>query len=82
MLQFKNESVWFEIWYSWAQVSFQKQVNNSQIVDQMIWLNSNIKNNGQVFCCYDYIDQGVWYIKDLIDPNTKVWFTSTEFQEK
>ena len=80
--KFYTKSIWFEIWTAWSTVTFKSVIANEQCVNQMIWLNSHIKVKNEVLIYKDYIAQGIFYIKQLIDPSTNTWYDCEIFFAK
>ena len=79
---FKNESIWYEIWEAWAEVNFQPNVEDDQIIHQIIWCNTKITIQGKPFINKQMQNKGVMRIGDIINPRTQTFLEYKEFCEK
>ena len=78
VVRYKNTSIWFDIWYAWSVAVYKPNCDKDATPYQMIWYNSEVLSNGNLIACHDYMSQGIWYFKDLVNPVTNTWYT---FQE-
>ena len=73
------QSIWRDIWVTWAMATYSKEVDQGDSLTQIVWYNSHVKINGNVICYYDYIDKGIIYVRDLINPITNKVYTCEQF---
>ena len=68
----------------WCQLHFHGKVytcDKTQIENQILWLNSNIKVGNQVIFYTDWYRKGVKYVKDILHDDTRC-LTYAEFSNK
>ena len=54
---------------SWAKFNFFSPTSKQQILDQVIWLNSHIKENNKVLEMKKWIQKGIIYMSDIVVNN-------------
>ena len=77
--------MWYEAWEAWCSYHYQEKaeiVEREQILNQVLWYNSNIKSSDQVLENKTLLDRGVVYIKDLVNRQTSDIMSSYEFECK
>ena len=77
--------MWYEAWEVWCSYHYQEKaeiVEHEQILNQVLWYNSNIKSSDQVLENKTLLDRGVVYIKDLVNRQTSDIMSSYEFECK
>ena len=80
-------SIWVDVWRSWCQFRYQdciklKDVDIDNLVNQPIWLNTNIRNAKGVLFNSTLYGKGLLYLKDLINVETSEWYSINQLVEK
>ena len=64
-----SKSLWKEVLKAWSVINFWDPQNKSQVQDQVLWLNSNIKVRGKLISWYKWIGAGILLISDIFCEN-------------
>ena len=67
--KFGLESSWAQVLHAWCLVNYCQPQSKSQVLDQLIWMNSNIKVNGELIRWQAWIMKNLWTISDIVHQN-------------
>ena len=76
------KTFWSEILKEWAEINFVMPQNIEEVKGQILWCNSNLKQNNKVIMpVKKYVEVGIWKIQDLINEEGQ-FLTFPEIQGK
>ena len=74
----KKENFWSQIWLAWCDFTYDK-IEESNIMTNVIWLNSQIRINNKPYFNVKAFENGIWTISDICNTHSEDGFKS--FQE-
>ena len=82
LLYKNNESIWLDIWEAWAKYKFHHVDSSccSEILNQVIWFNSQIKVNNKCIYWKNWYDLGICYVMDLVNLSLGRLYTFEELK--
>ena len=57
---------WVDVWSAWARLTFDGPLSENQVLEQFLWLNSNILINKRPVKWNRWMNAGILFIKDLL----------------
>ena len=66
-----DQSFWWEVLIAWCEINYHDPQTKSQVLQQMLWRNSNIKIKGKTVCWRKWVEQGIYYIEDIWGKNAQ-----------
>jgi hypothetical protein len=76
-----KSSFWQDVLKAWAEIKYHEPVSVSEIANQIIWNNSNIKINGSTLFYQTWLDKDILKVKDICNINGAI-LTYAEFCQK
>ena len=76
-----SSEFWKDIVETWADTNFNDLISSDQVLNQILWYNSNERKNGIPFCINQWRQKGILHVKDLLTENGN-WSTFREFCDK
>ena len=70
------------ILYSWAEINQRYPCHPDEILDQVIWYNTNIRNNKLMFYFPDLAHVGINCTSDIFNVEIRDFYTAAELNEK
>ena len=75
-----KQSFWRDAWVAWSKYNSQQVVTKADILNQILWYNSNITCRGKVFDHMWLGSEAIKYISDICDETTNKFYTYQELQ--
>ena len=71
MSLYKNNltSYWIECLLAWSEINFHEPQDKSEVLNQIIWVNSHIHIGNKPVLWQDWFNKGIWFISDLVKSN-------------
>ena len=76
-----SSKFWKDTVETCADINFNDLISSDQVLNQILWYNSNIHRNGVTFCINTWMLKGILHIKDLLTENG-AWLMFREFCDK
>ena len=67
-----TDSYWKDVLYTWYNITWEPIHGRKQVLDQIIWFNSEFKINNQIICYKTWIEQGIMKVRDIIKDDGKL----------
>ena len=64
-----NNNLWHSVAQAWAELNFCNPGTKADVLDELIWFNSNIRICNEPICWSNWINKNVLFISDLYDTN-------------
>ena len=79
ILKFKIKNKFIhEVLVAWSEINFNENPKN--ISEQIIWQNSNIKNNNSLLYFRQWKNKNIYHVKDIYDTNAKKFKTFNQLK--
>ena len=62
-------SLWGDIMAAWCLINYRKPSNRLEVLDQVLWLNSDLRINNRPVCWTSWIQCGILTVKDICTDN-------------
>ena len=66
---FEVETYWVQTLVAWSKINYREPENKQQVLDQIIWLNSNIKIQGKMLHWPNWIKKGIIYVRNIFNTD-------------
>jgi exonuclease III/uncharacterized protein Smg (DUF494 family) len=79
-----NNKLWKEIWTYWCEENYKKPGNIEEILNNSLWMNSNIKIGKKVAYWKNWANEGIKWVQDLVvveNDKTMRFFREEEMQD-
>ena len=77
-----NNDFWAQVLQAWAEIHYQDPQTDSDVLNQIIWMNSNITMNNKPILWRRWFQTGILRIEDLWYPEGTRFLTREELSEK
>ena len=77
-----EHNVWYDVLVSWCKFNYKKLDDINSIMNSIIWLNSEITVKDKPLMSKKCIENGILYIKDLVNMHSKELMSYNEFVQK
>ena len=67
--EFTLDDLWSQILYAWSHINFSTPANRTDILRQVIWKNSFIKNDQHTICWCSWIQKNIIFLEDIVKEN-------------
>ena len=77
-----KESFWRDVLIDWREINFCTPTSKNQVINQIIWLNSNIRIGYKPIDFVKWRKKGITKIKDLLDEKEEKFLSKGELDAK
>ena len=67
---FPEDNYWVKVLTDWCELNYCEPEGVQNILKQLLWYNSNLLIDNKPYFIDKAYDEGIMYIKDLIDPES------------
>ena len=60
---------WVQVLYSWSLINYRDPENREEVLEQIIWMNSNILIGGKPIIWKTWLDRDIVLLRDIYDQN-------------
>ena len=72
---------WTKVWQYWAEAKCAKADLTEDLMEQVLWFNSDIRIGGSMLRPTEHLQNGLWKVEHLFDENTE-FLTKHQFVDK